>query len=68
MPSILVTELGIVTEVNPVQPSKAPYPILVTELGMLTEVRPPQKQKANSPILVTELGMVRLVISVLLSV
>ena len=36
---ILVTELGIVTEVRPLQFSKAPSPILVTELGIVTEVR-----------------------------
>ena len=39
---ILVTELGIVTEVRPLQPSKADSPILVTELGIVTEVRPVQ--------------------------
>ena len=39
---ILVTELGIVTEVRPLRPQKAPYPILVTELGIETEVRPLQ--------------------------
>ena len=39
---ILVTELGIVTEVNLVQPSKALLPIEVTELPMVTVVRPEQ--------------------------
>ena len=37
---ILVTELGIETEVKPVQPEKADDPISVTELGMFTDVRP----------------------------
>ena len=35
---ILVTELGIVTEVRS-QLQKAPSPILVTELGIVTEVK-----------------------------
>ena len=37
-----VTELGMVTEVRPLQPMKALYPMDVTELGMVTEVRPLQ--------------------------
>ena len=41
-----MTELGIVTEVNPEQPSKALTPIEVTELGIVTEVNPEQPQKA----------------------
>ena len=32
----------MVTEVRPLQPSKAEMPIEVTELGMVTEVRPQQ--------------------------
>ena len=43
---ILVTELGIVTEVRLVQPLKANSPILVTELGIVTEVRLEQPRKA----------------------
>ena len=39
---MLVTELGIVTDVNPVQPEKALSPMLVTELGIVTEVKPVQ--------------------------
>ena len=39
---MLVTELGMVMEVRPLQPSKAKSPMLVTELGMVTEVRPLQ--------------------------
>ena len=35
---ILVTLLGILTEVKLVQPKNAPFPILVTLLGILTEV------------------------------
>jgi ATP-binding cassette subfamily B protein len=35
----LVTLLGILTEVRPVQPSKAQSSMLVTPLGMLTEIR-----------------------------
>ena len=37
---MLVTELGIVTDVNPLQPSKALPPMLVTELGIVTDVNP----------------------------
>jgi hypothetical protein len=40
--SILVTLLGMVTEVKEVQSSKAQYPILVTLLGMVTEVKEEQ--------------------------
>ena len=39
---MLVTELGIVTEVRPEQPENAHTPMLVTELGMVAEVRPEQ--------------------------
>ena len=38
---MLVTELGMVTEVRP-EPLNAVAPMLVTELGMVTEVRPEQ--------------------------
>ena len=55
---MLVTELGMVTLVRPVQPEKAPPPMLVTELGMVTLVKPVQPEKATNPMLVTELGMV----------
>ena len=37
-----VTELGMETEVRPVQPQKAPSPMEVTESPMETEVRPVQ--------------------------
>ena len=39
---MLVTELGIVTEVRREQPENAEFPMLVTELGIVTEVRPVQ--------------------------
>jgi metal-sulfur cluster biosynthetic enzyme len=35
-----VTLLGMVTEVKPLQYSKAELPIDVTQLGMVTEVKP----------------------------
>ena len=37
---MLVTELGMVAEVNPEQPLDALLPMLVTELPIVTEVRP----------------------------
>ena len=52
--AILVTELGIVTEVRLLQPEKAPYPILVTELGIVTDVKLLQLEKAYFLMLVTE--------------
>ena len=39
---MLVTLLGIVTEVKPEQPEKAKFPMLVTLLGIVTEVKPEQ--------------------------
>ena len=39
----LVTELGIVIEVKPVQSSKHLSPKLVTELGIVIEVKPVQR-------------------------
>ena len=39
---MLVTLLGIVTDVKPLQPSKAELPMLVTLLGMVTDVKPLQ--------------------------
>ena len=49
---MLVTLLGIVTEVNPKQSKKAPAPMLVTLLGIVTEGKE-QLKKAPNPILVT---------------
>ena len=43
---MLVTLLGIVTEVKPLQPEKADSPILVTLLGIVTEVKLVQPEKA----------------------
>ena len=37
---MLVTELGMVTEVREVQPLNAPFPMLVTELGMVVDWHP----------------------------
>ena len=53
-----MTELGITTEVKPLQQEKALLPIEVTELGITTEVKPLQPEKASSPISVTELGII----------
>ena len=39
---MLVTLLGMVTEVRPEQPENAPLPMLVTLLPIVTEVRPEQ--------------------------
>ena len=39
---MLVTEDGIVTDVRPVQPENALFPMLVTEDGIVTEVKPLQ--------------------------
>ena len=56
---MLVTELGIVTDVNPLQFWKAHGPMLVTELGMVSvPVAPLHPVKAPSPILMTEFGIV----------
>ena len=55
---ILVTELGIVTEVRPVQPLKAYCPILVTEFGIVIEERLEQSWKVASSILVKEFEIV----------
>jgi hypothetical protein len=52
-----VTLLGMVTEVKPEQPEKAPSPMLVTLLGMSTEVKPVQAEKALLPMEVTLLGI-----------
>ena len=43
---MLVTELGMVTEVRPEQSRNAELSMLVTELGMVTEVRPEQSKNA----------------------
>ena len=50
---MLVTELGIVISVSPVQPENAELPILVTELGIVISVSPTQQKNAELPIPVT---------------
>ena len=54
---MLVTELGIVTEVRLLQPKNANSPILLTDSGMVTEVRLLHSENANSPILITDSGI-----------
>ena len=49
---MLVTLLGMVTEVRPEQYENAELPMLVTLLGMVTEVRPEQLENAQFPMLV----------------
>ena len=41
---MLVTELGMVTEVRLPHSRKAKFSMLVTELGMVTEVRLPHRK------------------------
>ena len=56
--SMLVTLLGIVIEVRPLQPSKAQDPMLVTLSGIVIEVRPMQSSNALFPMLVRLLEIV----------
>ena len=56
---MLVTLLGIVIEVRPLQSQKAFAPIDVTLFGIVTEVRLLQSEKASSPIDVTLSGIVK---------
>ena len=44
---MLVTLLGMVTEVKPEQPEKAYSPMLVTLLGMVMEVKAVQSSNAK---------------------
>ena len=55
---MLVTELGMVTDVRPVQFLKASIWISVTESERVIEVSPRQLWKADCPMMVTELGIV----------
>ena len=55
---IVVTLLGMVTEVRELQPLKAYSLIVVTLLGMVTEVRELQPLKAVCPIVVTRLPII----------
>ena len=50
---MLVTPFPMVTDVKPVQPSKAYCSMLVTLFGMVIDVKPLQPLKASSPMLVT---------------
>ena len=55
--SIMLTLLGIVTEVSFLQYSKAPSSIIPTLSGIVIDVSDEQPAKALYPILVTPLGM-----------
>ena len=55
---ISLTELGMKTDLIPVQPLKAPKPMETTEFGIVTDVNPEQSAKAASPIAVIKLGMI----------
>lgn len=61
---MLVTPLGIVTEVKPLQPENAEPPILVTLSGIVIEVKPVHHENAELSMLVTPLGITRFVMSV----
>ena len=55
---MLVTLLGNVSSVKPLQYAKAKFPMLVTLLGNVSSVKPLQPLKALYPMLVTLLGMI----------
>ena len=55
---MLLTLDEILTDVNPLQPEKAPSPMLVTFEEIATEVNPLQPENARSPMLVTLNGIV----------
>jgi hypothetical protein len=50
-------EPGIVTEINFLQSSKAPFLMVATELGIVTEDNSVHCKNAMAPINVTELGI-----------
>ena len=50
---MLVTLVGIVTVVSPLQPENAYSPMLVTLDGIVTDVSPLQPENAEDPMLVT---------------
>ena len=56
--AMLVTLLGMVILIKPVQPEKARLPMLVTPFGISMLVRLKQLKKAPSPMLVTLFGIV----------
>jgi len=58
---MLVTLLGMLKLVNPVQPENIDSPMLVTLFGIVTLVRPPHHLNAPLPMLVTLLGIVTLI-------
>ena len=55
---ISLTELGMKTDLIPVQPLKAPKPMETTEFGIVTDVNPEQPAKALLPMETTEFGIV----------
>ena len=55
---MVVTLIGIVTEVKPEQSSKAEQSMVVTLFGIVTEVMPVQPENAEPPMEVTLLGIV----------
>jgi hypothetical protein len=56
---MLVIELGITTEVSPLQPPNACSPMFITEFGIVNvPVSPLQASNAYSPMLVTPLPIV----------
>jgi len=54
---ILVTELGMMIEINP-DPLNAPEPILIRDVESVTSVNAEHEVNASAPILSTELGSV----------
>jgi len=54
---MLLTLLGNVSSVKPLQSQKAASPMLVTPFGNVSSVKPLQPSKAPYPMLVTLLGM-----------
>ena len=54
---MLVTELGMVMLVSPVQSENADVPMLVIVLGILNSISHVQPLNAYAPMLVTELGI-----------
>ena len=55
-----VTELGILTDANPVHPLKARRPIEITELGIVTDVIPVHPWNVFAPMKVTVSGITTL--------
>ena len=60
---MLVTLLGIVTEVKEEHQPKAQSPMLVTLSPIVTEVKEEHSEKAKSPMLVTLSGITKFLIS-----